>query len=237
MDSENYILEAYFDLKAEYIVRESSKAQKQMLVDELLAHMHQNEVVFNRVATESIRIFESYDEEYAGDMTNLLVDSVCELVRGEVPEELVSKCQTEMSLEVLGRGLVIGMNFFQRSVLDAIYADINHTLIKEDFLSVEFQNIDYSIFFMFKIYQATQARIFISLEAALDSNSRADYGLFCLQVLVFLVVIGCVRSLVRREKRAISSAGGKMLMVPVSVMKVTNGLLKKITEHFEFNYD
>ena len=47
------------------------------------------------------------------------------------------------------------MNFFQGSVLDAIYSDVDETLMKEDFLSVEFRNIDYSIFFMFKIYQAT----------------------------------------------------------------------------------
>ena len=187
------------------MVRESSKAKKQALVEELLSHMSQNEVVFNRVATESIKIFESYDEEYAADMVSLLVDDVCELVRGEVPEELVRKCRTEMSLEVLGRGVVIGMNFFQRSVLDAIYADIGRTLIKEDFLGVEFRNIDYSIFFMFKIYQATQARIFLSLEAALDNNSRFDYVLFSLQILVFAFMIGLVKSFLRREKKQISS--------------------------------
>ena len=50
------------------------------------------------MATESIKIFESYDEQYAGDMTSLLVDSVCELVEGEVPDELVRKCETELSL-------------------------------------------------------------------------------------------------------------------------------------------
>ena len=97
------------------------------------------------------------------------------------------------------------MNFFQRSVLDAIYADLDHTLIKEDFLSVEFKNIDYSIFFMFKIYQATQARIFISLNEAIQGNSKFDYVLFSLQILVFVVVIGFSWLFVKREKRAISN--------------------------------
>ena len=135
----------------------------------------------------------------------MLVDSVCDLIKGDVPDELVWKCETELSLEVLERGLVIGMNFFQRSVLDAIYSDADRTLMKEDFLSVEFRNIDYSIFFMFKIYQATQARIFVSLEAALDNNSRFDYVLFSLQILVFAAMIGLVRSFVRKEKKQMSS--------------------------------
>ena len=101
----------------------------------------------------------------------MLVDSVCDLIKGDVPDELVRKCETQLSLEVLERGVVIGMNFFQRSVLEAIYSDADGTLMKEDFLSVELRNIDYSIFFMFKIYQATQARIFISLDEALEGNS------------------------------------------------------------------
>ena len=129
------------------------------------------------------------------------------------------------------------MNFFQRSVLDAIYADLDHTLIKEDFLSVEFKNIDYSIFFMFKIYQATQARIFISLNEAIQGNSKFDYVLFSLQILVFVVVIGFSWLFVKREKRAISNLAGRILLVPLPVIRASHGLLKKITEHFEFNYD
>ena len=128
----------------------------------------------------------------------MLVDSVCDLIKGDVPDELVRKCETELSLEVLERGLVIGMNFFQRSVLDAIYSDADSTLMKEDFLSVEFRNIDYSIFFMFKIYQATQARIFISLDEALEGNSTFDYVLFSLQILVFALVIGFTWLFVKR---------------------------------------
>ena len=42
MDSENYILEAYFDLKAEYLIKQSTRHQKQVLMDALLSHMHQN---------------------------------------------------------------------------------------------------------------------------------------------------------------------------------------------------
>ena len=90
------------------------------------------------------------------------------------------------------------MNFFQRSVLDAIYSDVDETLMKEDFLSVEFRNIDYSIFFMFKIYQATQARIFVSLDEALEGNSTFDYVLFSLQILVFALVIGFTWLFVKR---------------------------------------
>ena len=85
MDSENNILEAYFNLKAEYLVKESSKERKQKLADELMASMKQNEVIFNHVATESIQIFDSYDSSYSTDMIHLLVDDVCDLVRGKVP--------------------------------------------------------------------------------------------------------------------------------------------------------
>ena len=34
-------------------------------------------------------------------MTSLLVDSVCDLIKGDVPDDLVRKCETELSLEVL----------------------------------------------------------------------------------------------------------------------------------------
>ena len=170
-------------------------------------------------------------------MTSLLVDSVCDLIKGDVPDELVQKCESELSLEVLERGLVIGMNFFQRSVLDAIYSDADRTLMKEDFLSVEFRNIDYSIFFMFKIYQATQTRIFISLDEALEGNSTFDYVLFSLQILVFTLVIGFTWLFVKREKQNLSNLAGEVLVMPLPVIRATNGLIKKIIEHFEFNYD
>ena len=167
----------------------------------------------------------------------MLVDSVCDLIKGDVPDELVQKCESELSLEVLERGLVIGMNFFQRSVLDAIYSEAEGTLMKEDFRSVEFQNIDYSIFFMFKIYQATQARIFISLDQALQGNSTFDYVLFSLQILVFALVVGFAWQFVKREKQNLSNLAGEVLVVPLPVIRATNGLMKKITEHFEFDYD
>ena len=127
---------------------------------------------------------------------------------------------------------MIGMNFFQRTVLDAIYSDISHTLIKEHFLSVEFQNIDYSIFFMFKIYQAVQARIFISLEEALTNNSNFDFLLFSIQIFIYVLILGFIRFFVRQEKKNISNMAGKALMMPLSVIKATNGLLKRITDFF-----
>ena len=168
------------------------------MIEELIANMKQNEVIFNRVASESIQIFASYDSTYSTDMIHLLTEDVCNLVRRNVPEELVHKCETELSLKLMDRGLVIGMNFFQRIVLDAIYADTKHELLREDFLKVEFANIDFSIFFMFKIYQATQARIFISLTQTLEANSTVDYVLFSLQIFVFVVIIGSVKSLCQK---------------------------------------
>ena len=60
---------------------------------------------------------------------------------------------------MIEKGLVIGMNFFQRTVLDAIYAHENDDLSSQDFLNLKFKNVDYSIFYMFKMYQATQERI------------------------------------------------------------------------------
>ena len=88
---------------------------------------------------------------------------------------------------------------------------------------------------MFKIYQATQARIFISLDEALTSNSIFDYVFFSLQVFIYVLIIGFLRAFIKKEKKFISDLAGKILMVPLSVIKATNGLLKKIIDYFEFS--
>lgn len=88
---------------------------------------------------------------------------------------------------------------------------------------------------MFKIYQATQARIFISLDEALTSNSIFDYVFFSLQVFIYVLIIGFLRVFIKKEKKFISDLAGKILMVPLSVIKATNGLLKKIIDYFEFS--
>ena len=172
MDSENYILEAYFDLKSEFILKDEfigghqslSPANLEALSDKLLESMDQSEIIFNAVATKSLEIFASYDQKYLGDMSNLLSNNLCELEKEVLPEFLIEKCFTEMRLEILQKGLVNSMNLFQRTVANAIYAMRKGEIDKEKLMGEKFKEIDYTIFYMFKMYQGTQERITLSLK-------------------------------------------------------------------------
>jgi hypothetical protein len=66
------------------------------------------------------------------------------------------------------------MNFFQRNAFEALnelqhkqYQNINKT---EYFMQNVFKDIDDSLFYMFRLYQATQARMYIGLNYSIDSS-------------------------------------------------------------------
>lgn len=79
----------------------------------------------------------------------------------------------------MNNGVITGMNFFTRRIKNLIYELKNKfystyeqmkslspkkkSYIQNLFNSLDFREIDQSLFFMFKMYQATQARIYESL--------------------------------------------------------------------------
>lgn len=78
MDSENIVLESYLDLKSQLIVN-YSEFHEASISDKILREMNQSEVTFNKIISESLTLFTTYDPLYQSDMIELLVNNLCEL--------------------------------------------------------------------------------------------------------------------------------------------------------------
>jgi len=76
MDSENYLLETYFDFKAKYIIEENFTVDSTFF-DSLLSSQQSSQVLFNEIAVQSLDLFSNYDESYTQDFIQLLVENVC----------------------------------------------------------------------------------------------------------------------------------------------------------------
>lgn len=78
MDSENYQLEAYFDLKTYYLYDQFGVDQA-TFTRKFLQEVNSQEVQFVRVAINSISIFGEYDPDYITEFTQLLISDICEV--------------------------------------------------------------------------------------------------------------------------------------------------------------
>lgn len=87
MDSENYLIEAYLDLKAKFIIEENFGNVEEEFFDELLESQLSVEVLFNKISVESLDLFSNYDENYKSDFIELLIKNTCDLVEEQVSAE------------------------------------------------------------------------------------------------------------------------------------------------------
>ena len=87
MDSENYLIEAYLDLKMKFIIEENFGNVEEEFFDELLESQLSVEVLFNKISVESLDLFSNYDENYKSDFIEILITNTCDLVEGEVSAE------------------------------------------------------------------------------------------------------------------------------------------------------
>ena len=163
MDTENFLLENYFEMKTYYMAYNYSKSVEQ-ITREISTHLNQSEPVFTSKAKESLNIFASTDPAFGVDFNMLLVDDICSLTSWGFEEWGVDYCNFNFTYSIMELGLVNSMVFFQRNAYSALmelYSKQKESINKVDyFTSAVFRDIDDSLFYMFRLYQATQARMY-----------------------------------------------------------------------------
>lgn len=64
MDSENYLIEAYIDIKSKFIIEKNYDSLEADFFDQLLESQENTEVIFNKISVESLELFSNYDPDY-----------------------------------------------------------------------------------------------------------------------------------------------------------------------------
>lgn len=78
MDTENFLLENYFEMKTYYMAYNYSKSVEQITM-EISAHLNQSEPIFTSKAKDSLNIFANTDPTFVTEFNSLLVDDICSL--------------------------------------------------------------------------------------------------------------------------------------------------------------
>lgn len=136
-------------------------------------HLNQTEPRFTKVAKDSVDLF-SGDPTFTKDFNDLLVVDSCKLTAFLFEPWQVYYCINNFTTPILSLGLVSGMTFFQRNAYNALsellakqHQNINKTAY---FMQDVFTDIDDSIFYMFRLYQATQDRMYKGLRYIVNSS-------------------------------------------------------------------
>lgn len=184
---------------------------------EIAERLNQTEPVFTQVAKDSIDIF-SADPTFTSDFNNLLIKDVCQLTAWVFQPWQVLYCMYNFTTPVLQHGLVNSMTFFQRNAFAALTElqakqkqNINKTAY---FQQSVFKDIDDSIFYMFRLYQATQARMYQGLTYSVN-NSLPFLDIVNTAAIFILVLVVCwwLKSY-RGQQREMGQLYGTVLQFP-----------------------
>ncbi len=80
MDSENYLLETYFDFKSKFIIEQNFEVES-IFFDNLLKSQQNSEVIFNQISVQSLELFPNFDSSYTKEFIELLINKTCELTK------------------------------------------------------------------------------------------------------------------------------------------------------------
>jgi hypothetical protein len=173
MDTENFLLENYFEMKTYYMAFNYSKSVEQ-ITREISVHLNQSEPIFTSKAKESLNIFAGTDPTFDDDFNNLLVQDICSLTSSLFEKWGVDYCRSNFTFSMMELGLVSSMTFFQRnaySSLMELYSRQAESINKVEYFTTDvFRDIDDSLFYMFRLYQATQARMYESLNYSISTS-------------------------------------------------------------------
>ena len=147
--------------------------------------------MFAKTALEANRVFEVSDPLFKSDFTKQLINDVCELTKDLFKQREVDKCVNQMHYKMLNEGLISTMQFFQRIVYQAVF-DLRESLQtpEEYFRKNIFEDLDDYIFYMFRLYQATQARMNLGLVNTINRQITNLAFYSTAQILLFLSVLG-----------------------------------------------
>lgn len=110
MDSENYQLEALFDLKTYYLYDSKNKSAS-AFTSEFLRQNQQTELPFVNAAISSIPLFSYYDPDYTYEFTDMLVTDICEVVaKVGLADWEMEKCRNGFNTEFMRQGILGAMS-------------------------------------------------------------------------------------------------------------------------------
>ena len=122
------------------------------------------------------------------------------------------------------------MNFFSRKVQNSIHALINgKEFTKDEFTGVEFREIDFSIIYMFKMYQGTQDTKRDSLINMLATHYDKMSFIIFVEIIVMLGVGGFGVFFFFLEQEKVSKLSGTCTLIPTIVVKVSKHMIKNLT--------
>lgn len=239
MRSENRLLENYFDLRAAYSLN-ADKYINQSLYDKLIGTLNQTETKFNSVANRLTTIFSTYDPDYQTNFVQSLVTSVCKLSAADLTPFENNKCLKEMTLNILDGGILISMNFFQRSVRTALedlklqYMGNAPKYQGDYFRQLDFVELDKMLIYMFKIYQLTQAVTYNSYIAVIETITTTYLQLTIAMTAFFIaVMLVWVRS-INAQKKSLSYLYGHLLLIPFMILKSNTRITSSLKEAVEY---
>lgn len=144
----------------------------------------------------------------------------------------------------------MGMNFFTRKIKETVLAfkdkfsiekkpsiqEEDELKMVETFRELDFREIDESIIFMFKMYQATQSRIYLSLEKTIVSLIWFSVIIVAIEV----TIIGLSYPVVlimnyNNEKIELSKIYVSFLLIPTPVSKMIRSFAGKIEQVLEID--
>lgn len=135
-------------------------------------------------------------------------------------------------------GLVNSMTFFQRNAYEALKElqrrqseEVNKT---EYFTRKVFQDIDDSIFYMFRLYQATQARMYEGLNFSVSESLIFLDILNSCSVAVFVLLLGWWLFGLKSQRRTLMQLYGAVLQFPETVMKKM--VVEDVVEQLEMQF-
>lgn len=126
-------------------------------------------------------------------------------------------------------GLMDSMNFFQRVIKEIIIKSYEGRAARPEFVKQSYKNIDLSIFYAFKMYQGTQARITRSLEICLNDHFLKFMTVVIVEVLSFVALLGLIAWLYFEEKKKSSFVCGILFLIPGRVVKATKQMMKEFS--------
>lgn len=151
---------------------------------------------------------------------------------------------------MISDGVIMGMNFFTRKIKETVLAfkdkfsiekkpsieEEDEVKMVETFRGLDFREIDESIIFMFKMYQATQSRIYLSLEKTIVSLIWFSVIIVAIEV----TIIGLSYPVVlimnyNNEKIELSKIYVSFLLIPTPVSKMIRSFAGKIEQVLEID--
>lgn len=185
-------------------------------------------------------LFQAYDSSFEQQFVSTLVSNICNLTDTELNDFMSEQCQN-MKHNMLDGGILISMTYFERNIREALislqsmYVTRTKPMYAGDyFQQTPFTECDKMLFYMFKIYQATQACIY-------NSYIKTIYYLINLFmdisfVLCFSFVVGAALWLrsIRAQKEHLANLYGHLLLIPFIILKASTRITSCLKENIEY---